>query len=269
MVHYAGIDVGSTTSKAVMLSDNGRVEAYSVLRNSYNLAESGEKAFQMALDRKGLSENDIAYIIATGYGRRTIDFQDEVEPEVICHARGAMELVPTCRTIIDIGGQDSKIIELDENGIKKFQMNDKCAAGTGRYLDKLAKGILEIEVEELGELSLKSNSPISMSSQCTIFAESEIINYLSHSEPIENIAAGMHYSLVRRVIQMGKAASIRFKEDIVFSGGVARNTGMVKALEDLLGEQVIVPEDPQSTAALGVALMARERYSAKVGTETN
>jgi len=144
-------------------------------------------------------------------------------------------------------------------------MNDKCAAGTGRYLDKLAKGILEIEVEELGELSLKSNSPISMSSQCTIFAESEIINYLSHSEPIENIAAGMHYSLVRRVIQMGKTASIRFKKDIVFSGGVARNTGMVKALEDLLGEQVIVPEDPQSTAALGVALMARERYSAKVG----
>ena len=259
MTYYAGIDVGSTTSKVVVLTDNGRVEAYSVLRNSYNLAESGKKAFQMALDKKGLSENDIAYIIATGYGRRTIEFQHEVEPEIICHARGTMELVPTCRTIIDIGGQDSKIIELDENGVKKFQMNDKCAAGTGRYLDKLAKGILGIEVKQLGELSLKSNSPISISSQCTIFAESEIINYLSYREPIENIAAGMHYSLVRRVIQMGKAANIGFKKDIVFSGGVAKNTGMVKALEDLLGEQIIVPEDPQSTAALGVALMARER----------
>jgi len=259
LTYYAGIDVGSTTSKVVVLTDNGRVEAYSVLRNSYNLAESGKKAFQMALDKKGLSENDIAYIIATGYGRRTIEFQHEVEPEIICHARGTMELVPTCRTIIDIGGQDSKIIELDENGVKKFQMNDKCAAGTGRYLDKLAKGILGIEVKQLGELSLKSNSPISISSQCTIFAESEIINYLSYREPIENIAAGMHYSLVRRVIQMGKAANIGFKKDIVFSGGVAKNTGMVKALEDLLGEQIIVPEDPQSTAALGVALMARER----------
>lgn len=259
MTYYVGIDVGSTTSKAVVLSDDGGVAAYSILRNSYNLAESGRKAFQMALDKKGLSDSDIAYIVATGYGRRTIDFQNEVEPEVICHARGTTKLIPTCRTIIDIGGQDSKVIELDEKGVRKFQMNDKCAAGTGRYLDKLAKGILEIEVEQLGELSLKSSSPISISSQCTVFAESEIITYLSRSEPVENIASGMHYSLARRVIQMGKAANIRFEKDIVFSGGVARNTGMVKAIEDLLGEQVIVPEEPQLTAALGVALMAMER----------
>jgi predicted CoA-substrate-specific enzyme activase len=260
LTYYVGIDVGSTTSKAVVLGDEGGAEAYSILRNSYNLAESGRKAFQMALDKKGLSENDISYIVATGYGRRTIDFQHEVEPEVICHARGTVELIPACRTIIDIGGQDSKIIELDDKGVKRFQMNDKCAAGTGRYLDKLAKGILEIEIEQLGDLSLRSSNPIHISSQCTVFAESEIISYLSRSEPIQNIAAGMHYSLARRVIQMGKAANIKFKKDVVFSGGVARNTGMVKAIENLLGEQVIIPEEPQLTAALGVALMAREGF---------
>lgn len=258
MAYYVGIDVGSTTSKAVVLSNNRGVEAYSLLRNSYNLAESGRRAFQMALDKAGLSESEIACIIATGYGRRTIDFQHEVEPEIICHARGTVELIPTCRTIIDIGGQDSKIIELDERGVRKFQMNDKCAAGTGRYLDKLAKDILGIDAEELGELSLKSINPTPISSQCTVFAESEIISHLSRKEPIENIAAGMHYSLVKRVVQMGKGVSIKFNKDIVFSGGVARNTGMVKALEDLLGERVIVPEDPQLTAALGAALMARE-----------
>jgi len=260
MAYYAGIDIGSTTSKAVVIGDDGGVEAYSLLRNSYNLAESGKKAFQMALDHKGLPEGEIAYIVATGYGRRTIDFQHGVEPEIICHARGTTELIPACRTIIDIGGQDSKVIELDEKGVRKFQMNDKCAAGTGRYLDNLAKGILEIDVEQLGELSLKSRNPVSLSTQCTVFAESEIITYLSHSEPIENIAAGMHYTLVKRVIQMGKTASIKFTRDIVFSGGVARNAGMVKALEDLLGEPVIVPKDPQLTAALGGALMARERF---------
>jgi predicted CoA-substrate-specific enzyme activase len=263
LTYYVGIDVGSTTSKVVVLSDGGKVEAFSILRNSYNLAESGRKAFQMALNKKELFENEIAYIIATGYGRRTIDFPNGVEPEVICHAKGTVELVPTCRTIIDIGGQDSKVIELDEDGIRRFQMNDKCAAGTGRYLDTLAEGILEIDIGELGQLSLKSRNPISVSTQCTVFAQSEIITYLSHSEPIENIAAGMHYSLAKRVIQMGKAADIKFKKDIVFSGGVARNTGMVKAIKDLLGEEVIIPDDPQSTAALGAALMAREKAASR------
>lgn len=260
MAFYAGIDVGSTTSKAVVLGDDGGIEAYSLLRNSYNLAESGRKAFQMALGEKGLSEKEITCVISTGYGRRAIDFQQGVEPEIICHGRGTLELIPTCRTIIDIGGQDSKVIELDETGVKKFQMNDKCAAGTGRYLDKLANGILGINVEQLGDLSLKSGNPVSLTTQCTVFAESEIITYLSHSEPIENIVAGMHYSLAKRVIQMGRLASIGFKKDIVFSGGVARNTGMIKAIEDLLGEEVIVPKDPQLTAALGVALIARERF---------
>jgi len=260
MIYLAGVDVGSTTSKTVILDGDGKVEASCILRNTYNLGESGRKTFEMALQQKGFSEGDIAYIVATGYGRRAIDFPNEVEPEVICHAKGTLELIPACRTIIDIGGQDSKVIELDDKGVRKFQMNDKCAAGTGRYLDKLAKDILQIEVEQLGELALKSQSPVSLSTQCTVFAESEIISYLSRSEPIENIAAGMHYSLARRVIQIGKTASIRFDKEIILSGGVARNVGIVKAVTDLLKKEVIVPEDPQLTAALGAALMARERF---------
>ncbi len=262
MRYYAGVDIGSTTSKAVVINDVGEIVSSSILRNSYNLGESGEKALLIALEKKGLSQNDLSYIISTGYGRRTIEFQNEAEPEVIGHAKGTIEIIPTCRTIIDIGGQDSKVIEIDEKGVRKFQMNDKCAAGTGRYLDKLADDILGIKVEQLGEFSLKSKKPIFLSTQCTVFAETEIISYLSSNESIENIASGMHYSLAKRVIQMGKAANIRFKKDIVFSGGVAKNIGMVKAIEDLLEEKVIVPKEPQLTAAFGVALMARERFRA-------
>jgi len=259
MAYYAGIDIGSTTSKAVILNDEGEVEAHAILRNTYNLAESGRKAFLTALDKKGLSESEISYIVSTGYGRRTIDIQNEAQPEVICHAKGTIEIIPTCRTIIDIGGQDSKVIELDEKGARNFQMNDKCAAGTGRYLDKLADDILGVKVEQLGKVSLKSDKLISLSTQCTVFAETEIISHLSRKESIENIAAGMHYSLAKRVIQMAGTANIKLKKDIVFSGGVARNIGMVKAIKDLLGEELIVPEEPQLTAARGAALMARER----------
>jgi len=257
---FVGIDVGSTTSKAVLLNGDEEIVAYSILRNSYNLAESGRKALDIALSNGKLSENEISYIISTGYGRRAIGFQNEAEPEIICHAKGTVKMVPTCRSIIDIGGQDSKVIELDERGVvKKFQMNDKCAAGTGRYLDKLAEDIFQVGVEQLGEISLKSENPLVISAQCTVFAESEIISYLSQGKANEDIIAGMHNSLSKRVIDMGKSAFIIFKKDIVFSGGVAKNIGMIKALERLLGQKVIVPEEPQLTAALGAALMAKEK----------
>ena len=266
MKYYAGIDIGSTTSKVVILDDQRNVVNFSIVRNSYDLSKSGGTVFQNALNKTGLSSNDIGYIVSTGYGRRTIKFQDDAEPEVICHAKGTMHLIPTCRTIIDIGGQDSKIIELDERGVKKFQMNDKCSAGTGRYLDALAKNILGMELEQLGELSLKSKNPIKLSSQCTIFAESEIISFLSHSEPVENVIAGMHRSLARRVIQMGVTANIPFNKDIVLSGGVAKNRGMVETINNLLKQEIITPNEPQITGALGAALIAMERVEKKIKT---
>jgi len=265
MGYYVGIDVGSTTSKAVVIDEKGEIVSSSIVRNSHNLTESGRKAFLSALGKEEIiTQNQVKYVVSTGYGRRIIDFHNEAEPEVICHGVGTMKIVPTCRTIIDIGGQDSKVIGLDEKGIKKFQMNDKCAAGTGRYLDKLANDILGIKVEQLGEYSLKSRKPLSISSQCTVFAETEIISFLSNRELIEDIIAGMHNSLAKRVIQMGRAANIKFETDIVFSGGVAKNVGIVKAIEMLLGEEVIVPQEPQLTAALGAALMAKDRFKGGV-----
>jgi len=257
---YAGIDIGSTTSKVVLLNEDEIILAYSIIRNSYNLAESGREALKIALSKGGLPQNEISHIISTGYGRRTIKFQDESEPEIICHAKGTFKIIPTCRTIIDIGGQDSKVIELDERGlVKKFQMNDKCAAGTGRYLDKLAEDILQVGIEQLGEKSLKSDNPLVISAQCTVFAESEIISYLSQGKATEDIIAGMHNSLAKRVIDMGKSGFIKFKKDTVFSGGVAMNIGMVTALEHLLNQKVIIPKEPQLTAALGAALMAKKK----------
>jgi len=264
MNYLCGLDIGSTTSKAVIINEDEEILAYSIIRNSHNLAESGRKAFDIALSNAGLSEREISYIVSTGYGRRLIKFQDEAEPEIVCHARGTVKKIPTCKTIIDIGGQDSKVIELDEKGfVKRFQMNDKCAAGTGRYLDKLAKDIFQVEVEELGQISLKSKNPLVISAQCTVFAESEIISYLSQGRAIEDIIAGMHNSLAKRVIDMGRSVFIQFERDIVFSGGVAKNIGMVKALERLLQQEIIVPEEPQLTAALGAALIAKEKFKNK------
>jgi len=271
---FVGMDIGSTTSKALLLED-GHILSAEVIRNTWDLEESGRKVLQLVLDKAGMKMDSIDYMVLTGYGRRTIDFSQDgnygihVIPEIIAHAKGTYMILPQCRTIVDIGGQDSKVISLDENGaVVKFQMNDKCAAGTGRYLDKLAEDVFQIEVDKLGELSLKSEEPVEISSQCTVFAESEIITYLSHKEPIENIIAGMHRSLASRVIQMGKSAGIRYQEDIVFSGGVAKNMGVKKALEDLLGKEVKIldqlnEDTPQLTAALGAALTAKERFEKK------
>jgi len=273
---FVGMDIGSTTSKALVL-DDGEIISASVLRNTWDLEESGRKVLHQALEEAGMDKDSIDYMVLTGYGRRTIDFSEDgnfgfhAVPEIIAHGKGTYHLLPSCRTIIDIGGQDSKVISLDDNGaVVKFQMNDKCAAGTGRYLDKLAEDVFQIDVEMLGELSLKSEKPVEISSQCTVFAESEIITYLSHKEPKENIIAGMHRSLCSRVLQMGKSAGIRYREDIVFSGGVAKNVGVKKAFEILLGKEVLIldqldDDTPQLTAALGAAQTAKEEFEKKGG----
>jgi predicted CoA-substrate-specific enzyme activase len=258
---FVGLDIGSTTSKAVIINEREEIVSFSIIRNSFDLAESGKRAYVLALENARADQSEIKFIASTGYGRRSIGFQNLVEPEVICHAKGIIKLFPSTRTIIDIGGQDSKVIELNGTGeVVKFQMNDKCAAGSGRYLDKLAKDLFQIEVEKLGELALKSKNPLTISSQCTVFAETEIISYLSQKKPIEDIIAGMHYSLAKRVIEMGRAGFIRFTDPVVFSGGVAKNVGMVKAIEDTLKTKVLVPPEPQLTAALGAALFAMEGF---------
>ena len=258
---YAGGDIGSTTSKAALVDEDGREVMFTTIMTEFNRNASGEKVLQDVLEKADASIEDVAYIVSTGYGRKAFERADKNIPEIIAHAVGTEYVYPGARTIIDIGGQDSKVIELDAGGnVDKFGMNDKCAAGTGRFFEVLTHRLLGVEMEELSDLILKATKPVEISSMCTIFAESEIISHLSQNIPVEDIAAGTGMSIARRIIAQGKAARISFLEPIVFSGGVANNKGIERIFARLLEKEVHAIEKPQSTAALGAALRARKEY---------
>ena len=259
---YAGIDIGSTTTKGVIIDSRGKLLSFSLLSTEYDRNQSGREALDQALDMAGRSEDEVGYLISTGYGRRAFEQSNDVLPEIVCHARGTRSLHEDVRTIIDIGGQDSKIIQLDGRGlVTKFEMNDKCAAGTGRFFEVLTGRLLNISLDDLGRLSLDSKDACVISSMCTIFAESEIISFLSGGRSKEDIVAGMHRSVVKRIVNMGRSGQIAFEEPIVFTGGAAQNIGMVKEFQDMLGKKVQTIDNPQSTAALGAALFALDRSS--------
>jgi predicted CoA-substrate-specific enzyme activase len=260
-VIFAGIDIGSTTTKAILIDETCKILVFSLIPTGFDRNKSGEEVLERALKQIGKSRGSVKHIASTGYGRRSLEISEKVLPEIICHARGTSFLYPKTKTIIDIGGQDSKVIQLDDDGaVLKFEMNDKCAAGTGRFFEVLTERILNISLDELGPLSLKSKNSCVFSSVCTIFAESEIISFLSSGTPKEDIAAGMHKAVAKRIVSMGRAGQIPFEEPIILSGGVAKNIGAVKAFEELLGKRVITLENPQCTAALGVALFAKETF---------
>lgn len=258
---FAGVDIGSTTSKAVVLDEKGNIMGYGITQTAFDRNKSGQEALALCLAAARRSKEDIAYVVSTGYGRRAFGISNKVLPEIVCHAKGTVHLYPGTRTIIDIGGQDSKVIELDDEGrVTKFEMNDKCAAGTGRFFEVLTERLLGIRIDELGPLSLKSEDSCVISSVCTVFAESEIISYLSEGRSKEDIIAGMNFSVAKRVVAMARAGRILFQEPVVFTGGVARNIGMKKAFEEILEKRVITLEQPQSTAALGAAIYAKEAW---------
>jgi predicted CoA-substrate-specific enzyme activase len=258
---YAGIDIGSTTSKAVIIDEQKCVLNFSIIDTLFDRNQSGENVLAKAIKAIGKQIEGLAMVASTGYGRRSFDRSQKVLPEIVCHARGTEHLMPGTRTIIDIGGQDSKVIEMGPTGmVEKFEMNDKCAAGTGRFFEVLTDRLLNISLEELGPLALKSRNPSVISSVCTIFAESEIISYLSTGTLKEDIALGMLFSVAKRIIAMGRQARIAFDEPIVFSGGAAKNIGAKKVLEELLNKKVNAIENPQMTAALGVALYALDEH---------
>ena len=250
----AGVDVGAATAKAVILNDNN-VLASSVIPTGFSAAGAGEAVTKEALEKAGLAMGDLAYIVSTGYGRRAITFANKVLTEIICHAAGVSWLMTEARTIIDIGGQDSKVIGLDDNGnVTNFVMNDKCAAGTGRFLEVMA-GVLGVKISEMGPVSLLGQDPCQISSTCTVFAESEMVSLRAEGRNREDIIAGIHKALARRVAIMG--APVGFKKEVVFTGGVAKNVGIKKALEDELGLEILIPEEPQIVGALGAALLAQ------------
>ena len=235
---FAGVDIGSTTAKCVITDENDNMLVFEHIPTEYDRNVSGEKILKQAMDKLGVSDADIAYIVSTGYGRKSFLRANANIPEIIAHGLGTYKMMPGTRTIIDIGGQDSKVISLDDLGnVERFEMNDKCAAGTGRFFEVLTHRLLGIEMEDLSSLMKKSKNPCVISSMCTIFAESEIISLLSQKVPVEDIAAGTGRSIARRILAMGRSAQISYTEPIVFSGGVANNEAIADIFADLLASR--------------------------------
>ena len=255
-MYTLGIDIGSTSSKAVILEDGNRI----VARSLYALGAGTSGAARVIDDlfeKANLSWGDIAYCIATGYGRQRFEQANEEISELSCHALGMSHLLPGIRTIIDIGGQDVKVLSLNDQGmLENFVMNEKCAAGTGRFLDVMA-GVLETTTDELGNLDAQATDPMKISSTCTVFAESEVISHLAEGNKIPDIVAGIHNSCAQRTA--GLARRLGIHKPVGMSGGVAQNAGVVRALERELGASILVPENCQFAGAIGAALKAYKK----------
>ena len=250
-----GIDVGSNTTKAAFLKD-GTIAGTLLIPTGYNARQAAEKVFHDLLSKHQVSRDIVDRVIATGYGRNSIDFADKTVTEITCHATGAHYQERRVRTVIDIGGQDSKAIALDESGrVIDFAMNDKCAAGTGRFLEVMARA-LEVDLDVFGEMSLKADAPAAISSLCTVFAESEVISLISKGEKRENIIAGIHDAIGARVTAM--ANRIPLVDPVCMTGGVARNVGVVKALQKNSGRDIEVLKFAQVNGAIGAALIAAD-----------
>ena len=253
-----GIDVGSTSGEVVIL-DGDKILAYSIVDTGYNSRRAADLALEQALGNAGIAREQFGAMIATGYGRVAIDYATKQVTEISCYARGIHFLYPQVRTVIDIGGQDSKVIAVSPKGKPSdFQMNDKCAAGTGRFLEVMARA-LQLELTELGAISARSKKQMVISSMCTVFAESEVITLVAEGAAREDIVAGLHRAIAKRVGAMVKRVGV--VPPIAFAGGVAKNAGVRRALEQELGESLIIPDEPQIIGALGAALIARDGES--------
>lgn len=254
-MYTAGIDIGSISTKAVIMRD-GQLLASRVILTGYNAENAGKKVFDAVLDDLQISASAITRIVATGYGRKGLAMADKSITEIMCHATGARYLNPLIRSIIDIGGQDSKAILLDDRGkVANFAMNDKCAAGTGRFLEVMARA-MEVDLDEFGRMSLKADLPARISSLCTVFAESEIISLIAKGEKRANIIAGIHESICVRVLAM--ANRIGIKSPVMMTGGVAKNIGVVRAFEKAIGSPIEVSDYAQVNGAIGAALLAQD-----------
>jgi len=237
----AGVDIGSTTAKALIMKD-GEVLGGLIGPTGTNPALAGKQILEKVIDGSNHTMSDVKYIIATGYGRVSAPFANKTITEITCHGRGAHHISPQIRTVIDIGGQDAKVVSIGEDGkVVDFVMNDKCASGTGRFLESAAQLVLHVPLEDLGELSSKATSICKISSTCTVFAQTEIVSLLAAGESKENVIAGLHSSISNRVIGMAKRVGV--KPVIMMTGGVAKNKGVKNALERDLSTEVIIPEN--------------------------
>ncbi|MFC1602955.1 acyl-CoA dehydratase activase [Pseudomonadota bacterium] len=259
---FAGIDIGSTAIKIALIDEDKKIIATKVTSTGSHFRKNSVDALHGLLAENGLTTDDLAYMVSTGYGRKLLKEADESVSEITANAIGALEAgreYGEIKTIINIGGQDTKAIQIDDSGtVTNFAMNDKCAAGTGKFLDVTARN-LEIELEELGDyhFNLKT-APLPINSTCVVFAESEIIGLLADGHGKEEIVAGIHYSIAKRTIRLAKR--IGLDGLVYFDGGPALNKGLVASMEDELGKKLVIPEYPQLTTALGASVLACEAY---------
>ena len=257
MAYTGGVDVGSTQTKAIIIDSDGRIAGRALIDTGANVVVAAERAFQAALADAGREEQEVACVAGTGYGRYRVTFGDLQVTEISCHGRGAAHIFPGTRTVVDMGGQDTKAIKVGAGGeILDFCMNDKCAAGTGRFLGAAAAA-LEIPIEELGATALSGDKPVAISTTCTVFAESEVLSWLSRGKRIEDILAGMHRSIVARSVGLMRRVGI--DSEVTFTGGVSKNAGVRSALVEALGMPINVSADSHFMGALGAALFAMDK----------
>ena len=261
MIYSGGVDVGSTQTKAIILDENRQIIGRALINTGAYVTQAAERAFQEAVANAGIAADQVSYVVGTGYGRYKVTFGNAQITEISCHARGANLLFPKTRTVIDMGGQDAKGIRVDELGaVKDFVMNDKCAAGTGRFLSNAAETV-GIGLDEIGPISLKAKKNVRLSTVCAVFVESDIMSYLAEGKTVEDILGGVHSAIAARTIALIRRVGI--EAEVAFTGGVSRNVGMVKALEEKLGFPVNVCDDSHFIGAIGAALFALERATAQ------
>jgi predicted CoA-substrate-specific enzyme activase len=247
-----GIDIGSITTKIAMM-DRGKIVYTDVAFSGYDMVKAWQDAYSGMLHKTRKKESDIACIVSTGYGRNCVSIAQRQITEITCHAAGARHFFPKVRAVIDIGGQDSKCIRLDGNGsVSDFVMNDKCAAGTGRFLEVMARA-LHVELKDFAAMSKAARRPVIISSMCTVFAESEVISLIARGESRENIIAGIHESIASRMVSMMNRTG--FEKPVVMTGGVSQNLGMRSAIEKKIGMKLDVPDLAQACGAIGAAIL--------------
>ncbi|MBI3983653.1 MAG: 2-hydroxyglutaryl-CoA dehydratase [Gemmatimonadetes bacterium] len=260
MAYAAGVDVGSTQTKAVILDEHRAIVARSLTETGANVIRAAERAYAEALQTARLREEEVEFVVGTGYGRYKVTFGNTQVTEISCHGRGAVQMFPRSRTVLDMGGQDTKAIRVSAAGeILDFCMNDKCAAGTGRFLGAAASA-LDIPLDQLGPTALRGERPVKISTTCTVFAESEVLSWLGKGKKIEDILLGVHQSIAAR--SMGLLRRVGIEEEVTFTGGVARNGAMVAALTERLGQVLNVSDDSHYIGAVGAALFALDHILA-------
>lgn len=256
MKYFAGIDVGSLTAKAVVIDQDNAILGYHVLPVGQDSFAAGMNAFQQSLNKAGITKDDVASIVSTGYSRKRFTEAAAQKTEISCHAKGVSAIFPSVTTLIDVGGQDSKAIKLAKGGkVLDFAMNDKCAAGTGRFVEVMAHA-LNLSLDGVSESALAFKNELTLSSTCTVFGESEVVSLLSQGNTVADIAWAIIKSIADRIVALAKRVGIG--HDVAMSGGMAKNKALVARLEDRIGFDILVPEEPQIMGALGAAIIAKE-----------